>query len=164
MVVGNSRKKAGRRNRLNAQRKPRAIIDNPSDEEGSFKRINEIMTKKCGNIEILQYSEHIFNLLVKALADRKLTTIWAIGIGPFLHSYHFGCDQLAVLLKLNEFFGCQSTDLFTYRLIDSDDDQSAVLLYAPHCGLAMYNSLIYAHRKELKRVVIIGLLSRSKFT
>ncbi|CAG9530433.1 unnamed protein product, partial [Cercopithifilaria johnstoni] len=126
--------------------------------------------------------KQIIVLLLKSLSGRQLSSIWALGLGSFSRSYYPGCDQLAVLLELKYHFGCEvyfqepcltemekrwlcdhaiclseTNDLLECRVSNDDvDNGKIVLFYAPHCGHAVYNSVIYAHRKELKRIIIAG--------
>lgn len=55
----------------------------------------------------LCFSQQIIALLLKSLSGRQLSSIWALGLGSFSHSYYPGCDQLAVLLELKYHFGCE---------------------------------------------------------
>ncbi|VDK83189.1 unnamed protein product [Litomosoides sigmodontis] len=174
------RKKVLRRFRRRGE-KVTTIIPYPVDEV-PVERIDMIMKNACTNSEVIQYSQQIIALLLKSLSGRQLSCIWALGLGSFSHSYCPGCDQLAVLLQLKYHFGCEvyfqepcstrtekrwlcdhsiclseTSDLLECRVSDDDDDinnGSVVLFYALHCGHAIYNSVIYAHRKKLKRIII----------
>lgn len=51
----------------------------------------------------------------------------------------------------------ETTNLLECRVSDDDiHNGNIVLFYALHCGHAIYNSVIYAHRKKLKRIIIAG--------
>ncbi|VDN03825.1 unnamed protein product [Thelazia callipaeda] len=150
------------------------------EDEISARDIEQIITNACNKKEMIDYSHIIINLLCECLSGCKLSSIWAIGVGSFCRSWYCGRDQLALLLHLKEYFQCKvyfqepcltkeekdwlcnhniclstTTDLLTCRLHD-DIDEDVVLFYAPHCGHAVYNSVIYAHRKKLNRILIIG--------
>ncbi|EJW89075.1 hypothetical protein WUBG_00012 [Wuchereria bancrofti] len=151
-------------------------------DQVSVEKIDAIMKNACSNTELIKYSRQVISLLLKSLSGRQLSSIWALGLGSFSRCYYPGCDQLAMLLELQHYFGCEvcfqepcltetekrwlcnhaiylseTKDLLECRISDDDDNsENVVLFYAPHCGHAIYNSVIYAHRKKLKRIIIAG--------
>ncbi|KAK6101316.1 SRR1 family protein [Brugia pahangi] len=148
----------------------------------SVEKIDTVMKNACSNTELIKYSRQVISLLLKSLSGRQLSSIWALGLGSFSRCCYPGCDQLAMLLELQHYFGCEvcfqepcltetekrwlcnhdiyvseTKDLLKCRISDDDDNnENVVLFYAPHCGHAIYNSVIYAHRKKLKRIIIAG--------
>ncbi|EFO27057.2 hypothetical protein LOAG_01424 [Loa loa] len=181
-----------RRNGRKSKRRSRGRDENVATavcylgDQVSMERIDTVMRNACTNIELIKYSQQIITLLLKSLSGRQLSSIWALGLGSFSYPYYHGCDQLALLLELQHYFGCEvyfqepcltemeklwlcnhaislsgTKDLLECRISDDDDDdndnnENVVLFYAPHCGHAIYNSVIYAHRKKLKRIIIAG--------
>ncbi|KAM3723936.1 Gliomedin [Dirofilaria immitis] len=182
IVVRKSRRKNGRL-RISYERgeKIKKIVCSQHPVyQVSMERIDTVMKNACNNTELIKYSQQIIALLLKSLSGRQLSSIWALGLGSFNCSYYPGCDQLAVLLELKHFFGCEvyfqepcltkmekhwlcnhairlseTKDLLECRVSDDgNDNENVVLFYAPHCGHAVYNSVIYAHRKKLRRIII----------
>uniref|UniRef100_A0A915PMX7 SRR1-like domain-containing protein n=1 Tax=Setaria digitata TaxID=48799 RepID=A0A915PMX7_9BILA len=155
------------------------MVSCPPDQV-SVEKIDAVMRNVCGNTELIKYSQRVIALLRKALSGRQISSIWGLGVGSFSRYYYPGCDQLAVLLELKHYFGCEvyfqepclteveklwlrdhsiylseTKDLLQCR-VSGDAHDNMVLFYAPHCGHAIYNSVIYAHRRNLKRIIIIG--------
>ncbi|VDO40096.1 unnamed protein product [Onchocerca flexuosa] len=183
VVVKRRRKKNGRLPRVSYGKsgKIATTICYPMDQV-SMERIEMVMKNACSNTELIKYSQQIIALLLKSLSGRQLSSIWALGLGSFSCSHYLGCDQLAVLLELKHYFGCEvyfqepcltkmekhwlcnhaiclseTKDLLECRVSgDDNDNENIVLFYAPHCGHAVYNSVIYAHRKKLKNIIIAG--------
>uniref|UniRef100_A0A0R3RFH7 SRR1 domain-containing protein n=1 Tax=Elaeophora elaphi TaxID=1147741 RepID=A0A0R3RFH7_9BILA len=179
IIVRRSRRKSWRQSRGKGEK---ITTISYLEDQVSVERIDRVIKNACSSIELIKYSQQIIALLLKSLSGRKLSCIWALGLGPFSRSYHPGCDQLAVLLELKHHFGCEvyfqeprltemekrwlcdhaiclseTNDLLKCRISDDDvDKENIVLFYAPHCGHAIYNSVIYAHRKKLKRIIIAG--------
>ncbi|VDM91968.1 unnamed protein product [Onchocerca ochengi] len=108
IVVKRSRKKSGRRLRVSYGRgeKIATTVCYPVDQV-SLERIDMVMKNACNNTELIKYSQQIIALLLKPLAGRQLSSIWALGLGSFSCSHHLGCEQLAVLLELKHYFGCE---------------------------------------------------------
>ncbi|MCP9259127.1 hypothetical protein DINM_002095 [Dirofilaria immitis] len=109
IVVRKSRRKNGRL-RISYERgeKIKKIVCSQHPVyQVSMERIDTVMKNACNNTELIKYSQQIIALLLKSLSGRQLSSIWALGLGSFNCSYYPGCDQLAVLLELKHFFGCE---------------------------------------------------------
>ncbi|OZC11448.1 hypothetical protein X798_01305 [Onchocerca flexuosa] len=108
VVVKRRRKKNGRLPRVSYGKsgKIATTICYPMDQV-SMERIEMVMKNACSNTELIKYSQQIIALLLKSLSGRQLSSIWALGLGSFSCSHYLGCDQLAVLLELKHYFGCE---------------------------------------------------------
>ncbi|VDM41803.1 unnamed protein product [Toxocara canis] len=128
-------------------------------------------------------SDAILSLLDSAIGGRRLSQISAIGVGNFCESRFNGSSQVALLLILMEHFKCdvrfrepfitpnekewlnskgvqveRCSDLLERLFVDEKDESAMCLCYMPHCGHALYNSVIYAHRDacDIRRLIIFG--------
>lgn len=74
-------------------------------------RKNSAINRKVRRREqfhIHNFSEIIINALNNILNGRKCSLIRAIGIGNFSKPFCNGCDQLALLLQLKQYFGAKT--------------------------------------------------------
>uniref|UniRef100_A0A0N5ADC8 SRR1 domain-containing protein n=1 Tax=Syphacia muris TaxID=451379 RepID=A0A0N5ADC8_9BILA len=150
----------------------------------SLEQISSVVEKAVAK---MRYSMNMVIEMIKDVPAYKQNgqaiQIRAIGVGNFsgCEAQDYGCHQLALLLLLKEYFDCevsfqdpvtteneklwlQSRNISWLKATALDNCNACsnpgylILFYMPHCDVALYNSLIYAHRSKLclEKIVILG--------
>uniref|UniRef100_A0A915BIC5 SRR1-like domain-containing protein n=1 Tax=Parascaris univalens TaxID=6257 RepID=A0A915BIC5_PARUN len=176
VLVKNRRR---RRRHIVASNPVNAYVNDLS--EISVQKIDAIVDEAVRRLRYSPFCEMVLSILNSAIGERRPSQIVAIGIGNFSEKRLNGAYQIALLLILMEHFKCivrfreplttsnekkwlESKDIRVEACSDLLDesieaDQDSIrVYYMPHCGHALYNNVIYAHRGALDigRLIIVG--------